>query len=81
MIKKIKYHLSEKKYGTMDLKSLYQVIKKTLLSLFLVYIPFATVATITNRLVVKDDQYAAILLSGFAFSDYDYWAAPAGVPR
>ena len=74
--KKINYYLSEKKFGTMDLKSLYQVLKKAVLYLVLVYIPFAVVATITNHLVAKDDQYAAILLSGFAFSDYDYWASP-----
>ena len=73
---KFRYHVLEKKYGDMDLKSLYRIIKKYFFYLVIVYIPFAVVATITNNLLVKNDQYAAILLSGYAFSDYDYWAAP-----
>ena len=67
--KNIKYHLFEKRYGT-------HILKKTFLSLLYIYVPFAGVATVTNHLVVKDDEYAAIMLSGYAFSDYDYWASP-----
>ena len=65
----IKYHLLEKEYGT-------HVVKRAFLSLLYIYGLFAAVATITNHLVVKDDEYAAIMLSGYAFSDYDYWASP-----
>ena len=65
----IKHHLLEKKYGP-------RVVKRTFLTLFCIYALFAGVATVTNHLVVEDDEYAAIMLSGYAFSDYDYWASP-----
>ena len=73
---KFRYHVLEKKYGNMDLKSLYRIIRKSFFYLVIIYIPFAVVATITNNILVKNDKYAAILLSGYAFSNYDYWAAP-----
>ena len=50
---KFRYHVLEKKYGDMDLKSLYRIIKKSFFYLVIVYIPFAAIATITNRLVMK----------------------------
>lgn len=74
--KKVKYYLVEKKYTRFDSRSLYRLIKKYLFYLAIVYIPAATLATISNNYFVKNDQYAAIMLSGYAFSDYDYWASP-----
>ena len=75
-ILKIKYYLTEKKYTEYDSKTLVKLIKKSFFYLTILYIPFAALATISNNFFVKDDQYAAIMLSGFAFSDYDYWASP-----
>lgn len=72
----IRHHLLKKRYGSMDLKGLYQIVRKSFIYTMYIYIPVSAIATITNNLIVKDDQYAAILLSGYAFSDYDYWASP-----
>ena len=40
------------------------------------YIPASALAIVTNNMILKEERYAAILLSGYAFSDYDYWASP-----
>ena len=40
------------------------------------YIPASALAAATNNIILKEERYAAILLSGYAFSDYDYWASP-----
>jgi len=74
--KTIKYYLSEKKYTRYDSRPLQKFIKKGFIYLSLIYIPLAILATISNHVFVKDDKYAAIMLSGYAFSDYDYWASP-----
>ena len=76
IIKKVKYHLAEKKYTNYDSKSLFRFGRKAFIYLSLVYIPMAALATISNHAFVKDDKHAAIMLSGYAFSDYDYWASP-----
>ena len=75
-VKTVKFHLAEKKYTKYDSKPLSRFVKKTFIYLSLIYIPLATIATLTNHFVVKDEKYAAIMLSGYAFSDYDYWASP-----
>jgi len=75
-LKKVKYYFTEKRYTRYDSKSLAKFAKKTLVVLSFIYVPLATVATITNDFIVKDEKYAAIMLSGYAFSDHDYWAAP-----
>lgn len=74
--KTVKFHLAEKKYTKYDSKPLSRLAKKAIFYIALIYVPLATLATISNNFFVKDDKYAAILLSGYAFSDYDYWASP-----
>jgi len=73
---KFRYYLLEKKYGSYGLKDLWRITKRLFIYAMYIYIPASMIATISNNFVVKDDRYAAILLSGYAFSDYDYWAAP-----
>lgn len=75
-VKTVKFHLAEKKYTKYDSKPLSRFVKKAFIYLLFIYLPFASLAAITNNLFVKDDKYAAIMLSGYAFSDYDYWASP-----
>lgn len=74
--KNLRYHLVEKRYSRYDSKPLLRSMRKATFCLSIVYLPLASLATITNNLVVEDDEYAAILLSGYAYSDYDYWASP-----
>ena len=74
--KSLRYHLFEKRYSKYDSKPLLRLIRKAAFYLSIVYVPLASLVTITNNLVVEDDEYAAILLSGYAYSDYDYWASP-----
>jgi len=73
---KLQYYLFEKKYGSYGLKDLWRITKRVFIYAMYIYIPASIIATITNNFVVKDERYAAILLSGYAFSDYDYWASP-----
>jgi len=74
--KKLRYYLLDKKYGSYGLKDLWRITKRVFIYAMYIYIPASIIATITNNFVVKDERYAAILLSGYAFSDYDYWASP-----
>jgi len=74
--KKLRYYLFEKRYSKYDSKPFLRLIRKATFYLSIVYVPLASLVTITNNLVVEDDEYAAILLSGYAYSDYDYWASP-----
>lgn len=60
----------------MDLRGLYRIIRKMFVYAMYIYIPASIIATFANHVIVKDERYAAILLSGYAFSDYDYWASP-----
>jgi len=76
MLLKLKYYLAEKRYTQYDSKSLKKFIKKSFVALMFIYVPLATLATVSNDFLVKDKKYAAIMLSGYAFSDYDYWASP-----
>ena len=76
MLTKVKYYLTEKRYTRFDSKSLAKFSRKSLVLLSFIYVPLATLATISNYFVVKEDKYAAIMLSGYAFSNYDYWASP-----
>ena len=75
-VSKIRYHLLEKKYGSINLQRLYRIFKKIFIYLMYIYIPASALATVTNNVILKEERYAAILLSGYAFSDYDYWASP-----
>jgi hypothetical protein len=75
-VSKIRYHLLEKKYGSINLQRLYRIFKKIFIYLMYIYIPVSALATVTNNVILKEERYAAILLSGYAFSDYDYWASP-----
>ena len=68
------YHfIFKKKFGTISSKPLIKYV----VILIVVYIPIAAIA-FTSNLLTKTDKYAAILLSAYAFSDYDYWAPPFG---
>jgi hypothetical protein len=75
-VSKFRYHLLEKKYGSINLQRLYRIFKKIFIYLMYIYIPASALATVTNNVILKEERYAAILLSGYAFSDYDYWASP-----
>ena len=75
-IKYLSYHLFNKKYGTIGFLQVFQFLKKMFFYSMFIYIPASALATITNNFIVKDEQYAGIMLSGFAFSDYDYWVSP-----
>jgi hypothetical protein len=75
-ISKIRYHLLKKKYGSIGFVQIYRFCKKIFIYLMYIYIPASALATVTNNVILKEERYAAILLSGYAFSDYDYWASP-----
>ena len=68
----IKTFLFKKKIGKVGLK---KIIKVIIVSLLIIYIPIALIAFISN-LTTKSDNYAAILLSAHAFTNYDHWAPP-----
>ena len=76
IIKKVRFHLLEKKYGSIGFLQIYRFCKKIFIYLMYIYIPVSALAMVTNNLVLKEERYAGILLSGYAFSDYDYWASP-----
>jgi polar amino acid transport system substrate-binding protein len=48
------------------------VIRKIILPLLVIYIVLCAVAAIRN-MNVKNNEYAAVLLSDYAFWQYDYW--------
>jgi hypothetical protein len=73
---RLRYYLLEKQYGPTVLSDLYRIGKRAFIYIMYIYIPVSAIATVTNNVIVKEDRYAAILLSGYAFSDYDYWASP-----
>ena len=75
-IEKIRFHLLDKKYGSIGFVQIYRFCKKIFIYLMYIYIPASALATVTNNVILKEERYAAILLSGYAFSDYDYWASP-----
>ena len=51
------------------------ILSRIILPLLLIYIGVGTVATIRN-MSIKNNEYAAVLLSDYAFWEYDYWASP-----
>jgi len=75
-IEKIRFLLLKKKYGSIGFVQIYRFCKKIFIYLMYIYIPASALATVTNNVILKEERYAAILLSGYAFSDYDYWASP-----
>ena len=75
-IEKIRFHLLDKKYGSIGFVQIYRFCKKIFIYLMYIYIPASALATVTNNVILKEERYAAILLSGYAFSNYDYWASP-----
>ena len=75
-IEKIRFLLLKKKYGSIGFVQIYRFCKKIFIYLMYIYIPASALAIVTNNVILKEERYAAILLSGYAFSDYDYWASP-----
>jgi hypothetical protein len=51
------------------------ILRRIILPLLLIYIGVGMIATIRN-MSIKNKEYAAILLSDYAMSEYDYWASP-----
>jgi hypothetical protein len=51
------------------------ILRRIILPLFLIYIGVGMIATIRN-ISIKNNEYAAILLSDYAIWEYDYWASP-----
>ena len=75
-IEKMRFLLLEKKYGSIGFVQIYRFCKKIFIYLMYIYIPASALAAVTNNIILKEERYAAILLSGYAFSNYDYWASP-----
>ena len=76
VLKNLRYHLFKKKYGSIGYLQIFRFLKKMFFYSMFIYIPLTAVAAVTNNFVVKDERYAGIMLSGYAFSDYDYWVSP-----
>ena len=75
-LKNLFHQLFIKKYGTVGFVQVFRFLKKIFFYSMFVYIPLTAVAAVTNNFVVKEERYAGIMLSGYAFSDYDYWVSP-----
>ena len=75
-IEKIRFLFLKKKYGSIGFPQIYRFCKKIFIYLMYLYIPASALAIVTNNVILKEERYAAILLSGYAFSNYDYWASP-----
>ena len=65
--------LSEKRFFTK--KRIKFILRRIILPLLLIYIGVGMIATIRN-MSIKNNEYAAILLSDYAIWEYDYWASP-----
>jgi len=52
------------------------ILRWMILPLLLIYIGVGMITTIRN-MSIKNNEYAAILLSDYAIWEYDYWASPA----
>ena len=52
------------------------VLRRVILPLLVIYCGLAIVATVRDMTITTND-YAAVLLSDYAISEYDYWASPA----
>ena len=75
-IEKIRFLLLKKKFGSIGFLQIYRFCKKMFIYLMYLYIPASALAIVSNNVILKEERYAAILLSGYAFSNYDYWASP-----
>ena len=51
------------------------LFRKIILPLLLIYTGLGIITTIRN-MNIKNNEYAAVLLSDYAFWQYDYWASP-----
>jgi hypothetical protein len=51
------------------------LFRKILLPLLLIYIGLVVITTIRN-MNIRNNEYAAVLLSDYEFWQYDYWASP-----
>lgn len=51
------------------------LFRKIILPLLLIYIGLGIITTIRN-MNIRNNEYAAVLLSDYAFWQYDYWASP-----
>ena len=76
VLNKLYYFIFNKKFGSIGFIQIYHFCKKIFIYLICIYIPLASLAFITNTFIVKDERYAAVMISGYAFSDYDYWVSP-----
>jgi hypothetical protein len=52
------------------------VLRRVILPLLVIYCGLAIIATVRDMTITTND-YAAVLLSDYAISEYDYWASPA----
>ena len=51
------------------------ILRWIALPFLLIYVGVGMIATVRN-MTIKNKEYAAILLSDYAISEYDYWASP-----
>src|SRR3972149_692953 len=51
------------------------ILRRMILPILFIYIGVGTIATVRN-MSIKNNAYAAILLSDYAIWEYDYWASP-----
>jgi hypothetical protein len=52
------------------------IIRKIILPLAIVYTGLFVAATLRD-MTIRDNEYAAVLLSDYAITEYDYWASPS----
>jgi len=52
------------------------ILQRIVLPFFAIYIGLAIFTTIHDK-SIKSDEYAAVLLSDYAITKYDYWASPS----
>jgi hypothetical protein len=52
------------------------ILRRIIFPFLVIYAGVAMVATIRN-MSVKSNEYAAVLLSDYAITEYDYWASPS----
>jgi len=52
------------------------ILRRIILPFFAIYSVFAIVTAILD-MSIKSDKYAAVLLSDYAITKYDYWASPS----
>jgi hypothetical protein len=65
--------LSGKRFFTK--KRIKFILRRMILPLLLIYIGVGMIAAIRNT-SIKNNEYAAVLLSDYAIWEYDYWASP-----